>query len=1324
MTEIKRRDIIKLYYDTGETSYALVDEIDDTNIRVREPPDKTVTFNITDGVMEGVTSIELVYSSPVTGIAVARNFVEGQSIVMVYKSAPEEEKVGVITRLEEDMIDVNIDGEMIYIDFGYVGVPEEFQSITLHGGFIFEMEDDYYIPESQHRYTLERQLTDLMDKLLAVPKQTSRTIRNANRVVQRFRELRQLFSNDQLEPQRNLFELNPFLVKWILPVLDSLGRGRIRRTLFKTDEDSLESFRQMSKTQLGQNSSTGRSFRSIYTKLLNEIAPFISDLNGTKIHSTIEVLLPKAILLKSISPKLPFKEIQGKFLSQVLVKPYADPYNLIHTTPEIADFVSYYVLPVDYTRAFVPGNTLLTRTQYAKLAIYTHRVPTGESLPLSECIPSQERLVDTPYPFYSIQGCVQQLSPYLIHQNNVTFLYEHILPKLKECIQTYQTKLKLPAYVPNPLLEYEGQSASEHQVELLHTDNGSLYAITQCKQMNLDYTSKLDKHIEKRLEPAQIAPPVVKVYATIKQLTSDNGKHTFYDPEFDKTDYAAYKGMDLEELIEHLVRVEYMTPSDAYLYAPYLFKKQRLVLNGDYAQLATPNGMVYYKRINQTWKLDDTCSGPYPCTSDEPECTIEETSCVDVSFRLKQNLIHSILVDYQLEMYKSKAVFEKFIQERESTLTYLLHAKKHLREQSALKYNKRMNAMGKSIVIIQQSPKAPLLNLILEKPFEERYTELIYFIRDYTRVAHSTEDVHWLYCISTGLKLLPRVFQSLLQGYEEQRYKEVLVRLLSEGTLVKEDGAIVTTHGGFMVGTIDFEHTFDEMVHSTEFEEDPIYTLKREENPLTPFLVELLNTTSISIGVNVTSYYNFMIHKILSSPSNRLIQAVALVLRFAEIEYSISIEDKIAHLLKKKQAYQTIFTKFKQPMEELSAEVILKEIKKVSNYYEVKQLVQRKPNATVRLQTTSSTLWETFLPPSKIHVTSARTEYNMIMTILQMIQTHARKRPLREGTYRVNTILQPIVPADAIPLMRRFDFITLSYTTSKLFIPEKLPLPYDKDITQIILPALEHGDVSVVKEVKPYDVLIPQILNELISFGFTPSLNTQEVPIVYLQSFIQNIGRLYPSFLLNKPDYYEWNAYPIRFEKILLPRHLQQLEEMGRHSIFGKLEKCSTQHIGLQGILEDKTIDEMIQQFSLTRTDLSREQCVYYIYSIFQKYITRCPIDHHRVLFGILDIYCESFSRDVKKVFVTMEAIDSYILKEKTNEANDRQLQRDQMTSDDKFLFDFRQSMNLSKEAQLGRSRTYNAEQHELESALFGNDFGIAEDNDPGGDGNDGDEND
>jgi hypothetical protein len=1331
MTQIKRRDIIKLHYEMGD-AICLVDEISDTNIHLREPPDKTHVLAIQDGIIEGVVSIELVYSAPVTGIAIARNFVVGESIVLVYKSAPEEEKVGLITRLEEDMIDVDVDGVTIYIDFGYERVPEEFQSITLHEGFIFGTEDDYYIPESQHRYTLERQLSDMMDKLLAVPKQTSRTIQNANRIVQRFRELRQLFSNDQLEPQRALHELTPYQVKWILPVLDLLGKGRIRRTLFIDNDVSMDAFREMEKIQLGQDPSTNRSFRSIYTKLLNEIQPFISDYNGEEITSTIEVLLPKPELMVSTSPKF-FKEIKGKsgtFLSQVLIKPYADPYKFIETTPEKAHFASYFALPVDYTRAFVTGDTLLSRIHYEKLALYTHVVPNGNPMTLPECVPSSDHMMDTIKDFYSIQGCIQQLSPYLIHQNNLSLsLYETILGKLKEYIQTYNHKIKLPVYTPNPLLEYEHQSASEYQVSLLHTDNGSLYAITQCKKMILDYTKRLDEHIEKRLKPSSIAPPVVKVYANIKQLKEDNStddktKEIFYDKEFDKTDYAEYKGMKLEDLIKHLVRVEYMPPSEAYLYAPHFLKNQRPVLNGDYAQLVTPSGNMYYKRINQVWKLDDTCPGPYPCTSDEPECTVEETSCVDVSFRLKQNLIHSILVDYQLDMYTSKAVFDKFIQDQEKHLTYLIRVKKHLSEQSTLKYNNRMKAMGKSIVIIKQSPNVSLLNLILQKPIAERYAELSLFIRDYTRVAHhTTEDDRWLYCVTSGLQLLPTVFQSILQGYEEQTYKETLDRLVTVGSLKIVEGSFVTDPGGFTVAPIDLEYTFDEMVHSTEFEDDPIYKLKRGEDPLNPFLIELLNVTSIAIGVNVTVYYNFIIHKVLSNPSNLLNQVVALVLKFAEIEYNISLDDKIDRLLKKTDKYQTLFTKFEQSTDfEFSLQTIQKELKKVSNYYEVKQLLHRKPKRAVGLQKTSSTVWDTFLPPSKIpEVTSAVPEYKAIMTILKMIQDESHKKVLREGNYRVNTIHTPIVPPAAYELMDKWVPFFMTYTKNIVFIPTKNQLPYDKHIVETPLPPIQTESVVVVKDTKNFEQLIPELVDKIHKRGFDVDLNMDDVPIVYLQSFIHNIGRLYPSFLLYKPEYYSWYYTPFTYERIIKPQHEDKLKKFSQKSIFNVLSSCSSEHLGLRGILDDPAIDFMIDQFRSIRTEDMRTQCIYYIYSIFDKYITGCSDEHQDTLFRILQIFCDSFARDVKKVFMKLEDIDTYILKQKTTEANDRQLQRDQMSWEDRILFDFRQTMNLSKEAQLGRKRTYDPLQHQMESDLFGTSH---EDNDGGDDGNGGDNDD
>ena len=1321
MTEIKSHDIIKLTYANGEMSYSLVDEIGVDKLRVREPPDKTHVLKIENGYIEGIDMIEIVYSAPITGVAVAKNFVPGQSIVFVYKNAPEEEHVGLVTHLEEDMIDVNVDGNMIYIDFGYVGIPEEFQSITLHGGFIFDMEDDYYIPESQHRFTLERQLSDFMDKLLSLPNQTSRTIRNANTTVQRFRELRQLFSNENIDPIKHADNyvptIEPHQVKWILPVVEQLEKGRLRRTLYPKPVDSLLDLKDLENIQQGKDGTIGPSFKSIYKKILNSFQPFVSDNNGTLIQDNVTVLLKNPQVL--VSEKI-VRLAKVKHIPQVLIKPYADPYRQVVTTPELANFSSFYLLPVDYTRAFVPGNTLLTRSHFQQLAPYIHPAPHGEPVTtLSNCIPSPQSLIDQAKPYYSTHACIQQLSPYLIHKNDVSIdLYDILQQTLQSHVNNYVHKLQLPNYKSNPLVEYDHQSASERQVELLHTDNGSLYAITQCKKMGLDYTSNLDKHIEKKMDSSQVAPPVVKMYESLKTLKSDNNQDIFYDPSLDKTDYDAYKGLDTKELIDHLVRVEYMSPRDAYLYAPSFLNKRRPVINGEYAQLTTNNGPVYYKRINEAWKLDETCAGPYPCTTNEPECTATEETCADITFRLKQNLIHSIRVDYELDMYKNKATYDVFLKEQEQVLTKRLHAKQLIRNKSMVKYNNKFNAMGKSTVVVHQSPKTPLLFLILEKPYEERYNELSHFIRSFTRGPHETEDEHWFYCTSTGLKLIPKVFQQLVKGYEEQNYKETLDRLQTEGLLKSEEDTIVTVHGGFPVEAIDLVHTFEDTVRSTELIEDTIRKIKREDDPMTPFLVELLNAVSLNVGANVTAYYNFMIHKILTVQTNPLLQSIGLVLKFAEIEYNISLPDKIESVLKKLKTFHSILTKYKLPLEDITSKEIQQEIKAVSRYYEVKQLIQQKTKYKAGVQKTSSTVWNTFLPPTHLDRDyGTKTAYNSVMSILYMIQRSADKPLMREGNYRINTISSQLVPEEAKRLMREWTPYFMTYTKSKLFIPNVLTWEHDTKFTETIFPKKVVTEVQTIPDNRSFDRLIPPLLELLKHLGFPVFFVTRkEMPLVYLQTFIQNIGRLFPSFLVNKPTQYKLNAIPVTFEDILSESHDVKLIHMMEKSIFAALKPFSTEGLGLDQLLMDPEIDLMIGQFQLPKMESDRHKYEFYIYTIFQKYVTLCPREHMRVMLGILKTYQDFYTQDADKVFIDMDAIDAHMLTAKALESNKRRIELNKLDAQDKHVFNFRQTANIDKKAQLGRKRDYNIEQFEMEADLFGTG---SEDNDQGGDGND-----
>ena len=1320
MTEIKANDIIQLTYANDEITHVLVAEITEQELHAREPPDRSFVLNIVDGVIEGVKAVELVYSAPVTGIAVAKNFVPNQSIVLVYKASPDEEKVGVITQLEGDMIDVNVDGEMIYIDFEYVGIPDEFQSITLHGGFVFEMEDEYFIPESQHRFTLERQLADFMDKLLSLSVQTSRTIRHANLVVQRFRELRQLFSTNTLEPRKQLdvYTIEPHQVKWILPMLDPLTRGRMRRILFPTKDDSIAVLREMSLVQQGKNAATGPSDKSITKKLLNMIQPYVSDYNGTTIQDTVTVLLNKPPMIKQpvgVKGKDVYWPVHtGTHLAQVLVKPYADPYDLVTTQAEVAKFASFHLLPVDYTRAFVPGNTLLSRVHYHQLAPFTHMTPSKSVDTLDACIPPPDVLLQDVGSFYSIHGGVQQLSPYLLYQNKVSLdLYALLRNALQGHIRGY-TKIKLPDYVPNPL-DQDDQSASEYQVSLLSKDNGSLYAIQQCKQMKLDYTGHLDAHIEKHLDDKQVAPPVTKIYPTLKQLTADNNVDIFYDPTLDKTNYSAYDGLDMNQLIEQLVRTENLSPKDAYVLAPHYQEHRRPVVDGEYAQLVTTNGALYYKRVNRQWKLDDTCSGPYPCTSNDLQCT---TDCVDVSFRLKQNLVHSILFDYQVGMYKNKATYDAFVQAREKQITFESQAKQRVMQARAFKYNHRLNAMGQTVVKMDQSPKASLMYLILEKPIEERYTELSRFIRTYTRVADGSEDVNWLYCVSNGVKLLPRVFQEVIKGYDEQQYDAVLKTLETQGQLQVVDGNIFTMHGGFSVASTQFEHVYEDTVRSSEFVEEVLFKLKREDDPLTPFVVELLNAISVHINVNVTSYYNFMIHKILSVPAPLLIQSVGLVLKLAEIEYHIEVNDKLQQLFSKQQRlFQPIFVRFKQPFDPFEEKDIQRELKTVASYYEIKQLLQIRTKKKVGVVKTSSTVWDSFLPPSKVHVSTTPSPHNSALMILHLIdQSISHKPKLREGSFRQNTVLEPFVPEEARAIMKQWGYRLPSYHISIPFIPVVHKLAHEASVIQTKLSKNPAPVVPIVPDARAFDLLIPPLIDSLGRNEFPVDfISEQPVPLSYLQSFIRNIGRLFPSFILKKPSQYRDYAIPIPFEDEISSGHAEQLREFANKTIFASLITFSSDGMGLSALLADPSIQDMFLQFQLPVMETDRHKYEFYIYTIFQKYMNVCPDEQRSIVLGILRTYRDLFIQDRTVIFMSMEAVRTHMLTAKALESNKRRLALNKLSAEDRFVFNFRQMANLDKNARIGRSREYNPEQHDMETDLFNT---RREDNEQGGDGN------
>ena len=213
---------------------------------------ETITLNIIDGEIEdkSISSINLLSRSDTSSYAKQHNLLPGVWIEIVFNTIDSLTIKGLITNLEEDMIEVTTypNSDIIYIDFGYQGIPEELlidkiiliknpsveetlapsqiESILQETGVdtdeaapdiiqtkieqaIFdanqiELGEDLdeitifvEVPEDEKRYSVEQQTNDLLDELLgSVPteKRTDKLLNYIHTIIQRFVQLRSIYS--------------------------------------------------------------------------------------------------------------------------------------------------------------------------------------------------------------------------------------------------------------------------------------------------------------------------------------------------------------------------------------------------------------------------------------------------------------------------------------------------------------------------------------------------------------------------------------------------------------------------------------------------------------------------------------------------------------------------------------------------------------------------------------------------------------------------------------------------------------------------------------------------------------------------------------------------------------------------------------------------------------------------------------------------------------------------------------------------------------------------------------------------------------------------
>jgi hypothetical protein len=1212
--DLKPQDIIHLSSSQEEwNGFFIIQEITPLFIRLRNPKEE-YTIPIEIDKLVGVEEVVLVHSALIPGYAETRGFVPEKKI-RIDVDFQSESLHGIIQTLEKDMIEVLLsDGEMIYIDFEYKGPPSSILSIVVDSDLEIEYEEmDIFVSESHSRFTLDRQLNDLMDHL--VTKQTTRQIQEATKIVQRFKELRNLHSTTDLEPKWSREKKYP----WIVPVVSLL------RKIYPQESDTIQWIKDVQELQVKDE-----SYISVYRKIMNELQPFFNE-RGVIVNETKMTIISSGKICKAKD-----KTKEAKLIPQVVTVPY----ELLHTPPEIIQPIYHFAFSTDYSQYKSTQLPLLQKLCYHSIIPHI-TYENGIKMDKIKLPNFQDCLVT--FPLYSIYSFLQYLGPFDMKKNDLREddIFRMMFSLLMS-VQNYKKK-KYPSYHSNP------------PKEALLMENVALHATIEAMSFVLDEKKSLDKITIDTSKP--VSPPIVKVYTTEKALKADNSKNEekiiFYDQEFDTTSYdemSAYT--TIEEMMRYLIQVKRMVPSVAALYAPFFLEQKKRIITGEYAKL----GNSYYKRIQGNWKLDETCSGPYPCTSSEPDC---EPNCPDLSFRLKQNTLNSLLQEIKVDYYTSQLKRNTYLQQKKETFTRNEKRITILRERQ-----KSMYTLAKTAVVhITESPYLHLLHFILQKPYQERYKELKEFIKQYTRVALKGEDSSWYYCEETDTKLIPLVFERLIEAYETDMYASQLEVLKKDGHIQVQDDSLVTTVGGFLVSTLDGTASFDDLVRSTVVE-DFFLELPRDVHPNTSLIVELLSTTSTISKVNVTKYFNYMIHELVSE-KDLAVKSIAFVLKIAEIVYQTNIEDVIPNLLKHKERFNTILKRFYMTEEEITRKMIIDEMKIVATKYGVQMIQTKAPKKTI------ATSWDTFLPPFQIKSTQEgfKKMYELQESVKRVDPMTTTKITSWEGHF----IREPLHVPKINTKMKTIPF-TFQSTAQPVLSGSAILL--DK--------------IVIVEEKKPsneaFGLLIPPLKKELIQI-INVDFIQPTLPLFYLRTFIQNIARSYPCFLQHK----------ISFEQIslsILPnlayQHIQKLNELMKKQIFSEIRKFNSVGLGIEKLLQDEEITNIMN--ALQNPCIGRLEYEYYIFFIFKKYVDYGDRKRTSVL---LNIYIDYFMKEYKGIYLTYAEIQRKTLKDRATEANQRRVLFNGMDAEKKYVSTFLEEANLTRKAQLGRIRDYEKERYE-----------------------------
>ena len=441
--------------------------------------------------------------------------------------------------------------------------------------------------------------------------------------------------------------------------------------------------------------------------------------------------------------------------------------------------------------------------------------------------------------------------------------------------------------------------------------------------------TKLDDKLKTEEEQDKCKTVVIaKYYTSLDELKEDDGKTVYFDKKYDKTNYGVLEdesgyekqvlSMSPEELKAHitkdLMEKKKMTEKEAEYLANTLIDGHKKVIDGQFAilfkgyQENAADEIEFYIRQDNQWVLDKDINKENINTDESSILCDIQKQCISVTKQdndkcesikedelgLQTKLLKDIISEFDTKYKLSKEQLNEKITREFEYYESLVAILAKIQTSELLKYNNQKYKLGANIEDDKKeaivSPYKPLLNLIMsQNDFVKKQADIIKFTNTFTREAvegfgplNEKEDEHWLYCIKTGVRLLPCFIYNLADSFVvggQYKYIEYLEIVKSKIGAESDDGDWwVDKNSGWNICPSDFsvEEGYEagfKIVSRAVIEEDAgnkiISALAKSgikyDTLETKMINNIVNTLSIAMGINIETQKEFIINGVLSA---------------------------------------------------------------------------------------------------------------------------------------------------------------------------------------------------------------------------------------------------------------------------------------------------------------------------------------------------------------------------------------------------------------------------------------------------------------------------